>query len=169
MRLTLAVALVFVLVSLSFAQAGRRVPTSGGKKSEQARPAETKPEASKTNEAEPPQSDDTAEEVDDGEAVKVETNLVTLPVIVSDRGGRYVPDLQAEEFNVSEDGAEQKVSFFATVSEPFHVVLLIDTSASTTDEKMRQVQEAAVTFINNPQPGDQLKVIASADNTRARH
>src|ERR1044072_2603126 len=166
MRLTLAVALVFVLVSLSFAQAGRRVPTSDGKKNERPKPAETKPEASKTNEAEPPQSDDTAEEVDDGGAVKVDTTLVPLPVIVSDRGGRYVPDLEAEEFNVSEDGAEQKVSFFATVSEPFHVVLLIDTSASTTAEKMRQVQEAAVTFVNNLQTDDRVKVVSFDDDVR---
>src|SRR6185369_6221727 len=61
-------------------------------------------------------------------------------------------------------GAEQKVSFFATVSEPFHVVLMIDTSASTTSEKMRQVQEAAVTFINNLQEGDRVKVISFDDS-----
>src|SRR6185369_4096846 len=63
-------------------------------------------------------------------------------------------------------GAEQKVSFFATVSEPFHVVLLIDTSASTTSEKMRQVQEAAVTFINNLQDGDRVKVVSFDDDVR---
>lgn len=171
MRLTLAVALVFVLVSLSFAQAGRRAPTSDSKKNEQPKPAEqktetTKPEAQKTSEPEP-QTTDAAEEVeDDGEAVKVETNLVTLPVVVSDRGGRYVPDLKAEEFSVSEDGAEQKVSFFATVSEPFHVVLLMDTSASTTTEKLRQVQEAAVIFVNNLQAGDRVKVVSFDSDVR---
>lgn len=157
MRLTLAVALVFVLVSLSLAQAGRRVPTSDGKKNEQPKPAETEPQTTETM---------GEVEEDDGEAVKVETNLVTLPVVVSDRRGRYVPDLKAEEFNVSEDGAEQKVSFFATVSEPFHVVLLIDTSASTTAEKMRQVQEAAVTFVNNLQTDDRVKVVSFDDQLR---
>lgn len=173
MRLTLAVALVFVLVSLSFAQAGRRAPTSDGKKNEQPKPAETKPEASKPTETESQTTEttettETTGEVEDdgGEAVTVETNLVTLPVVVSDRGGRYVPDLKPEEFTVSEDGAEQKVSFFATVSEPFHVVLLIDTSASTTAEKMRQVQEAAVTFVNNLQADDRVKVISFDDDVR---
>jgi VWFA-related protein len=171
MRLTLAVALVLVLASLSLAQAGRRVSAGDGKKNEQPKPAETKPDASKQTESESKTTDATdasAGEVedDDGEAVKVETNLVTLPVVVSDRGGRYVPDLKAEEFTVAEDGAEQKVSFFATVSEPFHVVLLIDTSASTTVEKMRQVQEAAVTFINNLQEGDRVKVISFDDAVR---
>jgi VWFA-related protein len=166
MRLTLAVALAFVLTSLAFAQAGRRVSTGDGKKNEQSKPAETKPEAPKSSEPESRTTETTDVEDDGGEAVKVETNLVTLPVVVSDRGGRYVPDLKSEEFTVSEDGAEQKVSFFATVSEPFHVVLLIDTSASTTAEKMRQVQEAAVAFINNLQQGDRVKVVSFDDDVR---
>lgn len=171
-RAALYAVLTFALLPFAFpaprasAQAGRRVPTSDGKKNEQPKPAETKPEAPKSNEPEPRSNSDMAEEVDDDEAVKVETNLVTLPVVVSDRGGRYVPDLKAEEFNVSEDGAEQKVSFFATVSEPFHVVLLMDTSASTTAEKMRQVQEAAVTFVNNLQSDDRVKVISFDDDVR---
>ena len=171
MRMTLAVALVFVLASLSLAQAGRRVNAGDGKKNEQPKSTETKTDASKQSESESKTTEATGEsagevEEDDGEAVKVETNLVTLPVVASDRGGRYVPDLKAEEFTVSEDGAEQKVSFFATVSEPFHVVLLIDTSASTTSEKMRQVQEAAVTFINNLQEGDRVKVVSFDDSVR---
>lgn len=165
MRLTLAAALLLFLATLSLAQAGRRVNAGDGKKNEQTKPAETKPDASKTTEAQPGETAGDVEE-DDGEAVKVETNLVTLPVIVSDRGGRYVPDLKAEEFNVAEDGAEQKVSFFATVTEPFNVVLLIDTSASTTVEKMRQVQEAAVTFTNNLHEDDRVKVISFDDSVR---
>jgi VWFA-related protein len=169
MRLTLAVALVFVLASLSLAQAGRRTSAGDGKKNEQPKPAETKPDASKQPESESKTTEATDEsagevEDDDGEAVKVDTNLVTLPVVASDRKGLYVPDLKAEEFAVSEDGAEQKVSFFATVSEPFHVILLIDTSASTTSEKMRQVQEAAVTFVNNLQEGDRVKVVSFDDS-----
>jgi VWFA-related protein len=166
MRLTLAVALVFVLASLSLAQAGRRSSAGDAKKNEQSKPAETKSDAAKSTETESQATETNDVEGDDGEAVKVETNLVTLPVVVSDRGGRYVPDLKAEEFAVSEDGAEQKVSFFATVSEPFSVVLLIDTSASTTSEKMRQVQEAAVTFINNLQEGDRVKVVSFDDIVR---
>jgi VWFA-related protein len=165
MRLTLAVALVLVLAPCAFAQAGRRSPVGEGKKNEPSKPADVKPETPKPTETES-QTTETPEDVDEDEAVKVETNLVTLPVVVSDRGGRYVPDLKAEEFNVSEDSAEQKVSFFATVSEPFHVVLLIDTSASTTAEKMRQVQEAAVSFINQLQTGDRVKVVSFDDSVR---
>jgi VWFA-related protein len=171
MRLTLAVALVIVLAPCALAQAGRRVPVGEGKKNESPKPSESKPSESKSEATKPAEAESRPTETpedfeDDDEAVKVETNLVTLPVVVSDRGGRYVPDLKAEEFTVTEDGAEQKVSFFATVSEPFHVVLLIDTSASTTAEKMRQVQDAAVTFINNLQDGDRVKVVSFDDSVR---
>ena len=147
----------------SSAQVGLRVPRSDAKKNPQEKPAEAGPQASPTPR---PQEPDEPEEIDDGEAVKVETNLVTVPVIASDQGGRYVPDLKAEEFTLSEDGAEQKVAFFATVTEPFAVVLLIDTSASTTIEKMRQVQDAAVAFTEQLREGDRVKVISFDDEVR---
>jgi VWFA-related protein len=161
--LTLAFCLLpFHLAQSAHAQAGRRTAGSDSKKNTQDKPAETKAPASPT----PTPEDNAQEEVDEGEAVRVETNLVTLPVIASDREGRYVPDLKAEEFNVSEDGAEQKVAFFATVSEPFSVVLMIDTSASTTVEKMRQVQDAAVAFTEQLREGDRVKVISFDDEVR---
>lgn len=145
------------------AQVGRRFPGSEPAKKKQETPAETKP--AETHKPQTQESGD-EQEIDDGEAVKVETNLVTVPVIASDQGGRYVPDLKAEEFNLSEDNAEQKVAFFATVSEPFSVVLMIDTSASASVEKLRQVQEAAVSFTEQLREGDRVKVISFDDEVR---
>jgi VWFA-related protein len=145
------------------AQVGRRFPGSEPVKKKQEPPAETKPSETPT-----PQTREAEEsqEVDEGDAVTVETNLVTVPVIASDQGGRYIPDLKAEEFTVSEDNAEQKVAFFATVTEPFNVVLMLDTSASTTVEKLRQVQEAAVAFTEQLREGDRVKVISFDDEVR---
>jgi VWFA-related protein len=145
------------------AQVGRRFPGNEPAKKKQEAPAETKP--SETPKPQTQESEE-AQEVDDGEAVKVETNLVTVPVIASDQGGRYVPDLKAEEFTVSEDNAEQKVAFFATVTEPFSVVLMIDTSASASVEKLRQVQDAAVSFTEQLREGDRVKVISFDDEVR---
>ena len=157
--LLLVLTFAFCLLPSAFlvragAQAGRRLPGSTEKKTAPPKPSE--PESA---------SDD--EDVDDGETVTVDTNLVKLPVVANDRGGRYVPDLKAEDFNVSEDGAEQKVAFFATVTEPFNVVLMLDTSASTTVEKLRQVQDAAVAFTEQLRPGDRVKVISFDDELRA--
>ncbi|MCM3870816.1 MAG: hypothetical protein ND895_09010, partial [Pyrinomonadaceae bacterium] len=53
------------------------------------------------------------EEVGEGDVIRVETTLVTLPVSVTDRNGRYIPDLTKEDFRLWEDGVEQQVAFFA--------------------------------------------------------
>ena len=93
------------------------------------------------------------------EVLKINTNLVTVPVIATTADGTYVPDLQQNEFSVSEDGVKQELAFFATVSAPFHVVLLLDTSASTQD-KLGLIQRAAVAFVEQLQSADRVKVIS---------
>ena len=149
------------------AQAGRRAPAGTEKKNAPEKPADQKPaETPAPSKEERPEAAPDAEDVDDGDTVTVNTNLVTVPVVASDRGGRYVHDLRAEEFTVEEDGAGQKVAFFATVTEPFSVALMIDTSASTTVEKLRQVQDAAVAFVEQLRPGDRVKVISFDDELR---
>src|SRR5580765_5041291 len=65
------------------------------------------------------------------ETIKVETRLVSVPVIVSDRDGRYVPNLTAADFTVLQDGSAQKIEFFGATEEPLTIALLIDTSQST--------------------------------------
>lgn len=101
----------------------------------------------------------------DVETVKIETNLVTVPVIVSDQSDKYIADLKQEEFTVYEDGVKQEISFFETVTTPFHVVLLLDTSAST-QEKLGQIQQAAIAFTKQLQTVDRVKVVSFDDQIR---
>jgi VWA domain-containing protein len=56
----------------------------------------------------------------------------------------------------------QEIAFFGKVAAPFHVVLLLDTSASTR-EKLRQIQQAAYTFVEQLQSVDRVKVISFDD------
>jgi hypothetical protein len=99
------------------------------------------------------------------ETLKTETNLVTVPVIATSRDGVYLPDLQQVEVSISEDGVKQEVAFFATVNAPFHVVLLLDTSASTR-EKLSVIRKAAIAFVEQLQSGDRVKVISFDDQVR---
>src|SRR5438128_245368 len=99
------------------------------------------------------------------ETIKIDTNLVTIPVIAADINGLYVPDLRQDEFNLYEDGVKQNVAFFATVSAPFHVILMLDTSGST-QEKLSQIQRAAVTFVEQLKAADRVKVISFDDEVR---
>jgi hypothetical protein len=70
--------------------------------------------------------------------------------------------MSKEEFNLVEDGVNQQIEFFAKISAPFNVVLMLDTSASTRD-KLSLIQQAAYTFVQQLQPADRVKVI-SFDN-----
>jgi hypothetical protein len=81
------------------------------------------------------------------------------------RDGNYVPDLRQEEFNIWEAGEKQQPAFFAAVSAPFHVVLLLDTSGSTR-EKLGQIRQAAIAFVEQLQSGDRVAVISFDDQVR---
>ena len=118
--------------------------------------AQTAPAAPKATPPESPQ---------EGDTLKIDTNLVTVPVIATDAGGLYVPDLRRDEFSVYEDDVKQNIAFFATVSAPFHVILMLDTSAST-QEKLSQIQRAAVAFLEQLKPEDRVKVISFDDQVR---
>ena len=96
---------------------------------------------------------------DDDSVIRIETNLVTLPVSVLDRDGRFISGLQQRDFQIFEDGVQQKVDYFQSVEQPFTVVLLIDVSPST-QFKMDEIQNAAITFVNQLRPADRVMVIA---------
>jgi VWFA-related protein len=93
------------------------------------------------------------------ETLKIDTNLVTVPVIASSRNGNYIADLKKEEFKLLEDGVPQEISFLATVNAPFDVVLMLDTSDST-QEKLPQIQRAAIAFLEQLGPQDKVKIIS---------
>lgn len=105
------------------------------------------------------------EEVETGDVIRVDTTLVTLPVSVTDRNGRYIPNLTKEDFRLWEDGVEQQVAFFASVDKPFSVVLMIDTSGSTRF-RIEDIQDAAITFVNQLRPDDQVMVVSFDDDVR---
>jgi hypothetical protein len=113
----------------------------------------------------PAEGEQKPNEPKDVDVVKTETNLVTVPVIATDRGGLYIPDLTREEFSVAEDGVPQEIAFFAQTSAPFHVILMLDTSAST-KEKLRLIQNAAYAFVQQLQPADRVKIISFDDQVR---
>lgn len=119
-----------------------------------------------TKDADSPVSSDTADSSkSDEEIIKVETNLITVPVSVSDRNGFYVANLHESDFKIFEDGIEQKVEYFGTSEKPFTVVLLIDVSPSTA-YKIEEIQAAASAFVAELLPQDQVMVIEFDSSVR---
>ena len=96
---------------------------------------------------------------DDGDVIKVDTQLVNVPVRVMDKKGRFVAGLKQEDFKVLENGVEQEISYFSNEEEPFTVVLMIDMSYST-KFKLDEIQNAAIAFITQLRPVDKVAVVS---------
>ena len=101
---------------------------------------------------------DDKEEVSEGDVVRIDTNLVTVPVSVLDRDGRFISDLRREQFNVSENGVEQKIAYFESTEKPFTVALLLDTSGSTFFH-LWEIKEAAINFAKQLRPQDRVLIV----------
>jgi VWFA-related protein len=98
----------------------------------------------------------------EGDVIRTDTALVTVPVSVVDRSGRYVPLLRRENFRIQENGVEQKIAYFATTDSPFTVVLVIDTSGST-HFRLDDIQDAAINFVSKLKDNDSVMVMSFDD------
>ena len=125
--------------------------------------AQTKPNSQ--NQQQPQPSATPPAEPADIETLKTDTDLVTVPLIATDRSGLYITDLRQEEFKITEDDVPHDIAFFGKVAAPFHVVLMLDTSSSTKDQ-LKQIQQAANTFVQQLQPVDRVKVVSFDDKVK---
>ncbi|MGH9848596.1 MAG: VWA domain-containing protein [Blastocatellia bacterium] len=91
--------------------------------------------------------------------MRIETTLVLVPVSVMDRDGKFAPGLTAKDFQVFEDGAQQEITDFGSAENPLHIALMLDVSGSTRF-KIEDIQEAALVFIDQMRPQDQVMVVS---------
>jgi Ca-activated chloride channel family protein len=84
--------------------------------------------------------------------------MVSLNVTVVDSQGRYVTDLNQEDFGVFEDGAKQELSYFNRTNLPIALSLLIDSSASM-EQRMENAQDAAIGFASKIRPQDLAQIV----------
>jgi Ca-activated chloride channel homolog len=103
------------------------------------------------------------EELEEGDVIRVDTTLVTIPVSVMDRDGKYIPNLRQQDFRIYEDGVEQQVAYFASVEKPFTVALVIDTSGSTRN-RLDEIQQAATAFVNQLRADDRVMIVSFDDD-----
>ncbi|HZM85924.1 MAG TPA: VWA domain-containing protein [Blastocatellia bacterium] len=99
----------------------------------------------------------------DDEPIKLNTTLVQVPVVVSERGGRYVSNMTRGEFSIFEDGTKQEIELFGSIEEPFSVALLLDSSGST-QATLEQIKAAAMSFLGNLRPHDRVMVVSFNDS-----
>ncbi len=103
----------------------------------------------------------------DDEVIRVDTELIEVPIVVTDRSGKPILNLKRANFAVAEDGKDQEIAEFGATTAPFEVVLLLDTSGSTRSE-LQLIQRSALYFIESLRPGDRVSIIAFNTATRDR-
>jgi Ca-activated chloride channel family protein len=96
-------------------------------------------------------------------SISVNTELVDLPVSVTDGKGNFVTDLKKENFQVYEDGQLQNITVFEHGDIPVTVGLVVDHSGSMRN-KLPQVGAAAAAFAQSSNPKDEMFVVDFNDN-----
>ena len=103
-------------------------------------------------------------EIDPGDVIKTETNLVSLNVSVfNNKLKTFVGSLTKEDFRVMENNQEQTVTYFASTDVPFDLVLLVDLSGSTKD-KRDLIRKSTLRFIEAARPNDRLAIVTFSDS-----
>src|SRR5712692_4113381 len=76
-----------------------------------------------------PTKPDTEEQKTHKNAIQVQVALVTTPVIVRDARVEMVHNLEAQNFQVTDNGVAQKITHFDLGGDPISLVILIETSS----------------------------------------
>lgn len=95
-------------------------------------------------------------------SLRVDTNLVLVPVSVCDAANRPVVGLEKEQFRVFDDKVEQTVTHFAMDDEPLAVGLVFDVSGSM-GRKLRRSRRAAAEFFRTANPADEFFLVTFSD------
>ncbi len=104
-------------------------------------------------------------EISEGDIIRVDSQLVTLNVSVIDRStSRGLAGLVQSDFQLFEDGQQQRVVQFESSAAPFDLVLLIDLSGST-KEVVKLIRAAALRFVNAARPADRIAVVTFAGSS----
>jgi VWFA-related protein len=93
------------------------------------------------------------------------SELVVLPVVVTDKQGRYVSDLPGDKFAVFDNGRRVPVELFTNEDTPVTVGLVIDASSSMRP-KIGEVIAASLRFAHLSNPQDELFAVRFNDDVQ---
>ncbi|HYE14308.1 MAG TPA: VWA domain-containing protein [Pyrinomonadaceae bacterium] len=102
--------------------------------------------------------------IDEDEVVRVTSNLVVVPVSVTDAGGQAVQGLKAEDFRLEEEGRAQKLEAVGDAEQvPLDIALVFDLSSSVTKNFEFEKQSAAGFLREVMKPIDRAAVFTLAE------
>jgi len=94
--------------------------------------------------------------------LRVDTNLVLIPVTVTTPLNQFVTGMEKENFRLFEDKVEQEVAYFASFDAPLSVGLVFDASGSM-NNKLNKSRQAASQFFKTANPEDEFFLIQFND------
>ncbi len=94
--------------------------------------------------------------------LKLDTNLVTVPVTALDPEGKRVTNLTKGDFRISENGVEHEIAQFSPVEETFDIALILDASNSAMS-KLEEIKRAAMAFVESMRPQDRMMIVSLDD------
>ncbi len=97
-----------------------------------------------------------------GSFIRMDVNMVLVPVTITDPMNRLVTGLDKEDFQVYENSNEQKIASFACEDAPVTIGIVFDLSGSMTSKLIR-AKEAILQFIKTANPQDEFFVIGFND------
>jgi Ca-activated chloride channel family protein len=100
-----------------------------------------------------------------GQTIRLNVEMVSLPVVVATRDGQRVVDLKQDDFQVLEDGVVQEIAGFGLTDEPISVALAIDTSGSV-ENQLGRMQNEAIHFVNLLHPDDSVAIMSFAEDVQ---
>jgi VWFA-related protein len=97
--------------------------------------------------------------------LRVDSNLVLIPVLVTDEADRPVTGLEREHFRLLEDKTEQVISHFAAEDTPVSIGLVFDSSGSM-GAKLKKAQAAVTQFLKTANPADEFSLVQVNDRAQ---
>jgi Ca-activated chloride channel family protein len=97
-----------------------------------------------------------------GARIRINADLVLIPVTITDPMNRLVTGLEKEDFQIFENNGKQKITSFASEDAPVSIGIIFDLSGSMTSKLIR-ARESILQFIKTANPQDEFFVIGFND------
>lgn len=97
--------------------------------------------------------------------ISVNSNLVVVPVTVTDGKGHLVNGLQKEHFTLYEDKVQQPITHFASEDAPVSIGFVVDTSDSMRP-RLQKAREAVAALLNNANSQDEFFLVQFNDSAQ---
>jgi VWFA-related protein len=97
--------------------------------------------------------------------LRVDTNLVLIPVTVTTPLNQFVTGMEKENFRLFEDKVEQEITYFASFDAPLSIGLVFDASGSM-GSKLTKSRQAAAAFFKTANPEDEFFLIQFNERPR---